>query len=334
MNIRSQTVMVTGASAGIGRALAQAFAAEGARVGLLARSAEALEQVRMEIEAQGGEALVLPCDVSNHEMLAAAAARLAEHFGPIDIWVNSAMATVFSTIAGITPEEFRRVTDVTYHGAVYGTLVALRHMSPRNRGHIIQVGSALAYRAIPLQAAYCGAKHALKGFTDSLRTELIHENSAIAVSMVQLPAFNTPQFVWARNHMRREAQPLPPIHAPELAAEAVLWTAKNPQREVWVGWPTWKAIVGQHFFPGLLDRHTANVAWEGQFVGPQTDIPGANNLFDTVEGMHSKNGPFSARSISRRPWLWHVRNPNAWINGLGVALMLGMFVAGYFLGDA
>jgi short-subunit dehydrogenase len=326
--------MVTGASAGIGRAVARAFAAEGARVGLLARSAAALEQVRAEIEAEGGEALVLPCDVSSHEMLEAAAARLAQHFGPIDIWINNAMATVFSTIAEITPEEFRRVTDVTYHGAVYGTLVALRHMSPRNQGHIIQVGSALAYRAIPLQAAYCGAKHALKGFTDALRSELIHENSAIAVSMVQLPAFNTPQFVWARNHMRRGAQPLPPIHVPELAAEAVLWTAKNPQREVWVGWPTWKAILGQQFFPGLLDRYVADVAWEGQFVGPQADIPGPNNLFDTVEGLHSKDGPFAARSIARRPRLWHVKNHNAWINGLAVALMVGMLLTGYFLGHA
>lgn len=334
MNIQPQTVMVTGASAGIGRAVALAFAAQGARVGLLARSAAALEQVKEEIEAAGGQALVLTGDVSDYGLLETAAARLAQHFGPIDIWVNNAMATVFSEIAVIAPDEFRRVTDVTYHGAVYGTMVALKHMAPRDRGHIIQVGSALAYRAIPLQGAYCGAKHALKGFTDSLRAELIHEKSHIEVSMVQLPAFNTPQFLWARNHTRHKAQPLPPIHDPALAAQAVLWTARNPQREVWVGWSSWKAILGHSLFPGLLDRYVASTAWEGQFTGQAAEPQTPDNLFSTADGMHSSRGPFSDRSISATPWLWHVRNHNAWINGLALLVPVLTFVAGYFLGRA
>ena len=324
--------MVTGASAGIGRAVAKAFAAAGARVGLLARGTAALELVRAEIEAGGGEAFVLTCDVSDHAALADAAARLAQHFGPIDIWVNNAMVTVFSPLTMMTPEEFRRVTDVTYHGAVYGSLIALEHMSARNRGHIIQIGSALAYRAIPLQGAYCGAKHALKGFSDSLRAELFHQKSAVRLSMVQLPAFNTPQFVWARNHTRRSAQPIPPIHDPALSAEAVLWIARHPQRELWVGWPTWKAILGQKFFPGLLDRYVARVAWEGQFTGLDADPDKPDNLFATVDGLHSEQGPFSDRSRSRRPHLWHVRNHNAWINGLGILLFAAIFIAGYLIG--
>lgn len=336
MKLQGQTVMVTGASAGIGRAVAKAFAAAGARVGLVARSAEALAQVQGEIEARGGQALALPCDVSDHELLAAAGASLARHFGPIDVWVNNAMVTVFAPIAAIRPDEFKRVTDVTYHGAVYGTLVALEHMSTRNRGHIIQVGSALAYRAIPLQGAYCGAKHALKGFTDALRAELIHDKSAIRLSMVQLPAFNTPQFIWARNRTRCGAQPLPPIHDPALAADAIVWVARHPQRELWVGWPTWKAIVGQKFFPGLLDRYVARVAWEGQFTGVDADPHKPDNLFHTLPGMHSEHGPFSARSRTRRPFLWHVREPNAWVNGLFLILLFillfGVFAAGHLFG--
>lgn len=332
MKMQSQTVMVTGASAGVGRAIAKAFAREGARVGLLARSPAALEELRAEIESAGGQALVLPGDVSSHDTLTAAAERLAHEFGPIDIWVNSAMATVFSAIEHMAPDELRRVTDVSYHGAVFGTMVALRHMSARRRGHIIQIGSALSYRSIPLQSAYCAAKHALMGFTDSLRSELIHEKSAIKVSMVHLPAFNTPQFLWARNHTGRKAQPLPPIHDPALAAEAVIWTARNPQREVWVGWPSWKAILGHKFFPGLLDHYVAGKAWEGQFSEGTADSRSPGNLFDTVEGMHSEQGPFADRSISRKPILWHVRNHNAWINGAAFALLIGAFLAGLALG--
>lgn len=333
VKLEQQTVMVTGASAGIGRSIAKAFAAAGARVGLLARGTAALEELRAEIEGQGGQALVLTCDVADYTAMQDAAARLAEHFGPIDIWINNAMVTVFSPLTQMTPEEFRRVTDVTYHGAVYGSLIALQHMVPRNRGHIIQIGSALAYRAIPLQGAYCGAKHALKGFTESLRTELIHEKSAIHLSMVQLPAFNTPQFIWARNRTKRSAQPIAPIHDPALAAEAVAWIARHPQRELWVGWPTWKAILGERFIPGLLDRFVARVAWEGQFTGLDADPDKADNLFTAANGLHSEHGPFSDRSRTKRPPLWHVRNHNGWIIATGLLVTAALFGAGYLLGN-
>lgn len=327
-----QTVAVTGASAGIGRAIAKAFAKEGARVGLIARSSEALEQVRTEIERAGGEALTLPCDVSKSDELEAAAERLEQVFGPIETWVNCAMVTIFSTVKHITPQEYQRVTDVTYHGSVFGTMVALKRMRERNKGHIIQVGSALSYRSIPLQSAYCGAKHAIRGFTDSLRAELIHENVAVELSMVQLPAFNTPQFNWARNHMHKNPQPLPPIHDPALAAEAIIWTNKNPQREVWVGVPSWKSILGHKLFPGFLDRYVASKAWKGQFTDTKPDPQGTDNLFNTVESLHSEHGPFSDRMITKKPKLWHVKNQNFWINGTAFTLLVAVFLLGLVLG--
>lgn len=327
-----QTVAVTGASAGIGRAIAKAFAKEGAQVGIIARSASALEQVKQEIVQAGGKALVLPCDVSNSEAIDAAATRLEEEFGPIDVWVNCAMVTVFSAIRDISPAEYQRVTDVTYHGSVYGSMAALKRMRNRNKGHIIQVGSALSYRSIPLQSAYCGAKHAMRGFTDSLRSELIHEKVNIDVSMIQLPAFNTPQFMWGRNHMGKKPQPLPPIHDPALAAEAVVWAAKNPQREVWVGVPSWKSIIGHKLFPGFLDRYVARKAWEGQFAGDDKDPTSPNNLFETVEHLHAEHGPFSDRTITKKPMLWQVKNQNFWINGAAFAVVFAAFLLGMIVG--
>lgn len=327
-----QTIAVTGASAGVGRSIAKAFAREGARVGLIARSATALDMVKTEIEKARGEAIALPCDVSKSDALEAAADQLEEHFGPIDIWVNCAMVTIFSEFKNIRPEEFQRVTDVTYHGYVFGTMTALKRMRPRNKGHIIQIGSALSYRAIPLQSAYCGAKHAVRGFTDSLRAELIHENIPIEISMVQLPAFNTPQFKWARNHMSKNPQPLPPIHDPALAAEAIIWTAHNPQREVWVGIPSWKSIIGQKLFPGFLDRYVAGKAWSGQFTNSQPDPGSPNNLFNTAEGLHSERGPFDNRMITKRPMLWHVKNQNFWVNGAAFALLFAVFLLGLVIG--
>lgn len=327
-----QTVAVTGASAGIGRAIAKAFAKEGAQVGLIARSATALEQLKIEIEEAGGAALASPCDVSESDEIEAAAEDIEKAFGPIDIWINCAMVTVFSEVKDITPEEFQRVTDVTYHGCVFGTMAALKRMRPRNKGHIIQVGSALSHRAIPLQSAYCGAKHAMRGFTDSLRAELIHEKIAIEISMVQLPAFNTPQFNWGRNHMPRNPQPLPPIHDPALAAESIVWTAKNPQREVWVGVPTWKSIIGHKLFPGFLDRYVASKAWEGQFTDSKPDPNKPNNLFNTVDPLHSEHGPFGDRTITQKPMLWHVKNQNFWINGAAFALLFAVFLLGLILG--
>lgn len=326
------TVVITGASAGIGRATAKAFARHGFRVGLIARSEAALEELKIEIEQAGGQAIALACDVSNSDALEDAAERVEQLFGAITIWINSAMVTVFSEVKNIRPEEFQRVTDVTYHGFVFGTMVALKRMRPRNKGHIIQIGSALAYRAIPLQSAYCGAKHAIKGFTDSLRAELIHEKSAINISMVQLPAFNTPQFIWARNHTAHKPQPLPPIHDPALAAEAILWTAENPQREVWVGWPSWKAIIGQKLFPGFLDHYVAKIAWSGQFTNAAPDPQSPDNLFATAEHLHSEQGPFSNRTITEKPRLWQVRNQNFWINGAAVILLLATFLLGLILG--
>ncbi len=327
-----QIVAVTGASAGIGRAIAQAFAKEGARVGLVARSAAALGQVKHEIEQAGGSALTLPCDVSDSAAVEAAAERIETEFGPIDVWVNCAMATVFSRVRDIQPDEYQRVTDVTYHGCVFGTMAALKRMLPRQKGHIIQVGSALSYRSIPLQSAYCGAKHAMRGFTDSLRSELLHEKISIDISMIQLPAFNTPQFSWGRNHMPSKPQPLPPIHDPALAAQAVMWTAKNPQREVWVGWPTWKAILGHKLFPGFLDRYVARKAWQGQFTGEKSEPNSPDNLFETVDYLHSEHGPFGDRTIAKKPILWQIKNQNFWINGAAFFVLVAVFLLGFILG--
>ena len=327
-----RTVAVTGASAGVGRAVAKAFAKEGARIGLLARSASALNEVKTEILQAGGEAITLICDVSDSAAVDEAAGKLEEAYGPIDVWVNGAMTTVFSRTKDVEPAEFQRVTDVTYHGFVFGTMAALKRMLPRNRGHIIQVGSALSYRAIPLQSAYCGAKHAIRGFSDSLRAELIHERVNIDISMVQLPAFNTPQFTWGRNHMQWKPQPLPPIHDPALAAEAIVWTAKNPQREVWVGLPTWKAIVGNKLLPGFLDRYVASTAWEGQFTDVPADPKSPSNLFETIDELHSKHGPFVDRTITKKPILWHVKNQNFWVNGAAFTLLIAAFLLGLALG--
>lgn len=288
-------VVICGASAGVGRATAHAFAAAGYAVGLLARSDEGLAAATSELEAYATPTLAISADVADANALALAAQRFEAELGPIDVWVNSAMVTVFAAIEQLTPEEIRRVTEVTYLGAVHGTLAALPLMRARNRGVIIQVGSALAYRAIPLQSAYCAAKFALRGFTDSLRCELIHQRSEVKVCMVQLPAINTPQFDWARNKLGQRVQPVPPIHDPGVAARAILSVASAPPRELWVGLPTLKAIIGNQFFPGLLDRLLARRAWQGQLIEGQTD-PAGDNLFHSVDGLHEVQGRFTRRS--------------------------------------
>src|ERR671938_1144320 len=240
---KPEVVVVTGAGAGLGRAIVQAFARRGARIGLVARGRERLEDAQREVEALGGQALVLPGDVADPSTTEEAAARTEEAFGPLDVWVNDAMTTVFSPVAEMTAEDYKRVTDVTYLGFVYGTLAALKRMRRRNHGTIVQVGSALAYRSLPLQSAYCGAKHAMVGFTDSLRSELIHDGSRVRVTIVHMPALNTPQFSWCKSRMPRKPQPVPPIFQPEVGAEAVYWAAHQRHREVFVGWPTLRAVL-------------------------------------------------------------------------------------------
>src|SRR2546421_269134 len=251
---KPEVVVITGASAGLGRATARAFAREGAHIGLLARGRDGLEGARRDVERLGGRALALPTDVADAAQVEQAA-EVAEHeFGPIDVWVNNAMVSVFSPVKEMKPEEYRRVTEVTYLGCVHGTLVALKRMLPRDSGVIVQVGSALAYRGIPLQSAYCAAKHAIEGFCDSLRTELLHDKSNVRVTMVQLSAFNTPQFGWIKSRLPRRAQPVPPIFQPEVAAEAIYFAAHQPRREFIVGWPAFKAIYGNKIAPWYADR--------------------------------------------------------------------------------
>jgi NAD(P)-dependent dehydrogenase (short-subunit alcohol dehydrogenase family) len=264
-----EVVVVTGASAGLGRATVREFARRGAHLGLLARGREGLERARQEVEAAGGRALVLPTDIADAEQVEAAAAAVEDQLGPIDIWVNNAMVSVFSPAKEMTPAEFKRVTEVTYLGYVYGTLAALRRMLPRDRGVIVQVGSALAYRGIPLQSAYCGAKHAIQGFAESLRCELLHDGSNVRVTMVQMPALNTPQFSWVKSRLPRKPQPVPPIFQPEAAADAIVHAAHHYRREWFVGWPTVKAIMGNKIAPGFGDWYLARTGYEAQqYDGP------------------------------------------------------------------
>jgi short-subunit dehydrogenase len=296
---RNRTVVVTGASAGVGRAIALRFARAGARLGLIARDEAALAQVKDEAERLGGAAHVAAADVADADAVFAAADDIARQLGPIEAWVNDAMVTVFSPVWEITPEEFRRVTEVTYLGAVHGTMAALAHMRTRNRGTIIQIGSALAYRGIPLQAAYCGAKHAIRGFTNSLRSELIHANSAITLTIMELPAVNTPQFDWARTHMAREPRPVPPVVEPEAIADAVFRAALSPRREVWIGWSTLKVILGNMVLPEFLDRYLARAAFEAQ----ETRVPVApgrrDNLMTPVHDLHRIRGIFGQEASNR-----------------------------------
>lgn len=287
-------VVVTGSSAGVGRATAVAFARQGWRVALLARGRERLHSAALEVAAAGGEALVVPADVADADAVEAAADRVADAWGGIDIWVNGAMATVYSPIAQITPTEVRRVTDVTYLGLVHGTLAALRHMRPRDRGTIVQIGSALAYRAIPLQSAYCAAKFAVRGFTDSLRTELLHEGSRIRLTMVQLPAVDTPQFDWARSRMHGRLQPVGPIFSPAAIAGAIVRAAVEAPRELWVGGPAIQAILGTMAAPGWLDRMMAR-SFDGQ-VTDEPATPRDGNLFEPPPGDPGSRGRFGARS--------------------------------------
>jgi NAD(P)-dependent dehydrogenase (short-subunit alcohol dehydrogenase family) len=316
---RPEVVVVTGASAGVGRATVRAFARRGARLGLIARGRDGLEGARREVEAAGGRALVLPADVAYADQVEEAAAAVEAQLGPIDIWVNNAMLSVFSPVKQMTAEEFKRVTEVTYLGFVYGTLAALKRMLPRNRGVIIQVGSALAYRGIPLQAAYCGAKHAVQGFVDSLRCELLHDGVKVRVTMVQLPALNTPQFGWVKSRLPRKARPVPPIFQPEVAAEAIYWAAHHDRREVYVGWPTVKAIVGNKLVPGLADRYLARTGYDAQQTGEPADLNRPDNLWDTVPGDHGAHGVFDRWAKDRSVQFWATTH-RGWFTLAGLVL--------------
>lgn len=327
MKAGRRVVVITGASAGVGRATARRFADDGAAVALLARGVERVEAAAGEVRGAGGEALAIPVDVADPDALETAAARAEEELGEIDVWVNNAMATVYAPVAALTADEFRRVTEVTYLGSVWGTMAALRRMRPRDRGTIVQVGSALAYRGIPLQSGYCGAKHALQGFLDSLRTELLHERSRIRVTAVHLPALNTPQFDWSRTKMQKEPRPVPPIFQPEVAAQAVVWAASNPRRELWVGASTVQAIVGDRLAPGLLDRYLARTAYDSQQTDDPVSAERADNLFGPVAGQFAAHGRFDRHSKSRSFQLW-LSLHRSWL-GAGAATGL----AAAFLGS-
>jgi NAD(P)-dependent dehydrogenase (short-subunit alcohol dehydrogenase family) len=319
----SQVVVITGASAGVGRALARAYGARGASVGLLARGLDGLEAARADVERAGGRALVCAADVADAERVEAAAAEVERAFGPIDIWINNAMVSVFSPVKQMTAEEFRRVTEVTYLGVVHGTLAALKRMLPRDRGRIVQVGSALAYRGIPLQSAYCAAKHAVQGFCDSLRCELLHDGSRVTLTMVQLPAVNTPQFDWVKSRLPRRAQPVPPVFQPELIADSIVSAADSGRREVYVGIPTVAAIVGNKIAPALLDRYLAVTAYEGQQTDQPEDPTRADNLWSPVPGDHGAHGRFDAvaRDASVPRWL---SEHSGWVAVAAVSVALAI----------
>lgn len=301
-----EVVVVTGASAGVGRAIVQAFAKRGAHIGLLARGQAGLEGAQRDVEAAGGKALILPTDMADAEQVEAAAAKVEETFGPIDVWVNVAMASVFSPFKEMQADEFKRVTEVAYLGFVYGTMAALRRMLPRDKGKIIQIGSALAYRSIPLQSAYCGAKHAIMGFTDSIRCELIHDNSNVQITMVQLPAVNTPQFSWVKSRLPDKAQPVPPIYQPEVIADAVTWVTDHYRRELFIGMSTVIAIQGNKLFPALGDRYLGKTGYKSQQTGQPADPNRPNNLWKPVDEQrdYGAHGAFDSRASSRSWQLW------------------------------
>lgn len=299
-----EVVVITGASAGVGRATVRAFAERGASIGLIARGRDGLFAAQQEVEELGGKALVLPLDVADAEAVELAAAEVEKKLGPIDVWINNAMVSVFSPVREMTAEEYRRVTEVTYLGYVHGTLAALRRMLPRDRGTIVQVGSALAYRGIPLQSAYCAAKHAIQGFCDSLRSELIHDGSSVRLTEVHLSAINTPQFRWVKSRLPRKPQPVPPIFQPEVAATAIVWAAHHGRREVWVGWPTVKAIAGNKIAPGYGDRYLARNGYESQQYDGLDDPHRANNLWEPLPGDPGAHGDFDDLATSRSPQLW------------------------------
>lgn len=319
---KPEVVVITGASAGLGRAIAHEFARRGAHIGLLARGIESLQGAAREVEELGGKALILPTDVADANQVEAAAQAVEEQLGPIDIWINNAMTSVFSPFKEMTAEEYKRVTDVTYLGQVYGTMSALRRMLPRDRGAIVLVGSALAYRGIPLQSAYCGSKHAIQGFSDSLRAELLHDKSNVHLSMVQMPAMNTPQFGWVKSRMPKKAQPVPPIFQPEVGARAVYYAAHHKRREIYVGGSTNIVIIGNKIFPGLGDLYLAKTGYKGQQTSEPENPHRPNNLWEPVKVDPGTHGAFDAQSKDSSVQLWADLH-RSWV-GVGAAAVAGL----------
>lgn len=322
---KPEVVVVTGASAGVGRAVVRRFAQEGARIGLIARGIKGLEGAKADVERLGGKAIICSGDVADPETTERAAQQVEDEFGTIDIWVNNATTSVFSPIKEMKAEEFRRVTEVTYLGVVYGTLAALRRMLPRDRGSIVLVGSALAYRGIPLQSAYCAAKHAIEGFFDSLRSELIHDNSKVRVTMVHLPAVNTPQFSWNKTKLPRHPQPVPPIYQPEIMADAIHYAAHADRREVTVGYPAVKAIYGNKIAPGYADWKLAQNGYESQMMDEPVDPNRPDNLWEPVEGDRGAHGIFDDRAADFSLQAWANTHPGtAVLAGLGITAGLAL----------
>lgn len=324
-----QVVVVTGASGGIGRAVARAFGARGASVALLARGETGLQAAAEDVEGAGGKAMVLPTDVSDYDQVIAAARAAESAFGPVDVWVNVAFTSVFAPFSQIRPQEYQRVTDVSYLGYVYGTMAALELMRPSDRGTIVQVGSALAYRGIPLQTAYCGAKHAIQGFHEALRCELLHDKSGIHVTMVQMPAVNTPQFTWVLSRLPKHAQPVPPIYQPEVAAKAVLYAADHPgRREYWVGASTAGTLIANAIAPGLLDRYLARTGFDSQQSAHVKDPNQAVNLWESADGEdghdYGAHGVFDDRSKPRSSQLWASQHHGLVAAGTTVAALASL----------
>jgi NAD(P)-dependent dehydrogenase (short-subunit alcohol dehydrogenase family) len=324
-----EVVVITGASGGVGRAIAREFARHGAAVGLIARGRAGLDAAAREVSELGGEPHVYAADVAEFDDLRSAAASIEAHLGPIDIWVNNAMTTVFSFFDDIEPREFERATRVTYLGAVWGTKVALERMLERDRGVIVQVGSALAYRGIPLQAPYCGAKHAMKGFYESLRCELRYRGSGVHMTMVQLPGMNTPQFDHCLSKMPRHPMPVPPIYQPDVAARAIYWAAHHRRREQYVGLPTVYTIIGNKLAPWLAERYLARTAVDGQQTGERFDGTAAANLFEPIDADHDEgaHGSFDDQAHRRSQQAWFSRHRL----GSGVAATLAAGAVGALL---
>jgi NAD(P)-dependent dehydrogenase (short-subunit alcohol dehydrogenase family) len=322
----SRVVVVTGASAGVGRATARAFGRRGDRVALLARGEEGLRDACQEVESAGGTALGIAVDVADAERVEAAAQRAEQELGPIDVWVNDAMTTVLAPFEELTAAEYRRATEVTYLGYVWGTMAALRRMRPRDHGTIVQVGSALAYRAIPLQAPYCAAKFAVRGFTDSIRTELIHDKSRVHITMVQLPAVNTPQFDWCDTRLPNQPQPVPPIYQPEVPADAIVWAAEHRRRELWVGGSTVLAIAGNTIAPWLADRYLGRTGYAAQQTQQPVGPDRRSNLYEPVPGPHATHGRFDDESTAASAELWFAKH-RTWLAGAAGAALAGVALA-------